>query len=64
MILLANSTIYYCSLAEQLESIKESLDVQSLPSLAKFLECKKVALLLLFVILTFAFYSCVGFSFC
>lgn len=29
------------SLAEQLESIKESLDVESLPILTKFLECKK-----------------------
>ncbi|RWR87190.1 phosphoglucan, water dikinase, chloroplastic isoform X1 [Cinnamomum micranthum f. kanehirae] len=29
------------SLAEQLESIEESLDERSLPSLAKFLECKK-----------------------
>lgn len=37
--------IYFCSLAEQLESIRESLDKRSISALTSFLEYKKVCFL-------------------
>lgn len=42
--------IYCCSLAEQLESIKESFDQTSLSTLSLFFECKKVDFSLSFII--------------
>lgn len=43
--------IFCCSLAEQLESIKESFDERSLSALSLFLECKKVVLSLCYFLL-------------
>ena len=38
-------TLCYCSLAEKLESIRESLDERGISALSLFLECRKVKIL-------------------